>query len=674
MPFIVLLLIAMTLAPLCADDKVVAKIVSPHFEIRVSDEFYTQILVDDRPLSPFEPSEYLRLPGEDNEMTEFQVTRVSSESVTDELGSGQQTTILGTNANIQKVCKITVYPAYPKVATFRVSYQNLGQKNLPIAEWVSNGYRVPFQGDSNALWSFQGGSYEDRYDWVRPLTVGEGEDNFQGMNASDYGGGVPLSSLWTTDYGIAVGVLDELPTTLALPVDRDGESFGLEITGRVDKALESGEILQTNRTFVCLHEGDFYNALLPFRSMMEKLGYKPPEFPSTSYEPIWCGWGYEREVTLKQMLGTLDKAKELGFQWAVLDDGWQTNEGDWELDPEKFPNGSASMRGFTQSVKEKGLKPKLWWAPLAADPDSELARANPEYLLLNKDGSPREITWWDAYYLCPDYPPVHEYTRKLVVQMLQDWDFEGLKIDGQHLNAAPPCYNSAHGHLSPQDSTRAMSKFLQLVYETAQKQKPQSVVEVCPCGTTYAFHSLPYTNQPVSSDPESSFQIRLKAKTLKALMGTDLPYYGDHVELSSGGEDFASTVGVGGVIGSKFTLPDLSTTTSKYDLSPAKEMKWSLWSEIYLKKMLPKGSYRGELYDIAFDKPETHAIEKDGSMHYAFYAEDFHGSVSLRGLSPDEYQVWDYVRGTDLGKVRGPEASLEVKFQGYLLIEARKAP
>ena len=187
MPLILILLVLLVLSPVAAEDRVVAKVVGENFEIRFNDEFYTQLMADGKALSPFEPSDYLRLPGEENEITEFSVKRASTKPVEDEFGKGQETTIVGLADDLQKTLKVTVYPAFPEVATFRVSYQNVGQKSLTIAEWVNNGYRIPFQGDSDDLWSFQGGSYEDRYDWIRPLKVGEGEDNFQGMTFRENG-------------------------------------------------------------------------------------------------------------------------------------------------------------------------------------------------------------------------------------------------------------------------------------------------------------------------------------------------------------------------------------------------------------------------------------------------------------------------------------------------------
>jgi len=86
--------------------------------------------------------------------------------------------------------------------------------------------------------------------------------------------------------------------------------------------------------------------------------------------------------------------------------------------------------------------------------------------------------------------------------------------------------------------------------------------------------------------------------------------------------------------------------------------------------MLPKGEYLGGLYDIGFDKPETHVIRKEASMYYAFYAPHWQGTVQLRGLSSAAYRVTDYVNHRDLGTVQGPNAELNVEFDKYLLIEA----
>jgi alpha-galactosidase len=216
-----------------------------------------------------------------------------------------------------------------------------------------------------------------------------------------------------------------------------------------------------------------------------------------------------------------------------------------------------------------------------------------------------------------------------------------------------------------------LPEFFKMIYETALAIKPDAVVEICPCGTAYAFHTMPYMNQPVSSDPMSSWQIRLKGKTFKALMGRDAPYYGDHVELSDNGTDFASTVGVGAVVGTKFTWPDDRHEHDNYVLTPEKEKHWKKWVDIYQQEMLPRGQYLGTLYDIGYDRPETHVVRKSDTLYYAFYAEQFDGTIDLRGLNTAvaTYDVIDYVRGEKLGTVATASPELTTSFEDHLLIK-----
>ncbi len=54
--------------------------------------------------------------------------------------------------------------------------------------------------------------------------------------------------------------------------------------------------------------------------------------------------------------------------------------------------------------------------------------------------------------------------------------------------------------------------------------------------------------------------------------------------------------------------------------TPTREKEFEKWLRIYRDKMLSRGQYLGRLYDIGFDAPETHAIRKDQTMYYAFFA------------------------------------------------------
>ncbi|MFC1785052.1 glycoside hydrolase family 36 protein, partial [Candidatus Neomarinimicrobiota bacterium] len=623
---------------------------------------------------------FITLNGED--VNVFELKSFKSSVISNEIGKGKQYIIMGDSEKLRKTITAISYYNFPNTILYSVAYKNISDNSIQIDGWTNNKYNIAPLAEQKGkiFWSYQSGSYDERPDWVLPLNVGFLQKNYMGMNSSDYGGGTPISDVWHSKVGVGVGHVETVPKLVSLPVempDSSGAYLGVEY--KKGTILESGEILNTFMTFVSIHEGDYYETLETYRKIMTKRGIKFDEPPKTVYEPIWCAWGYQRNFGTDQILNTLPKVAEMGYKWAVLDDGFQTAEGDWYLIDEKFPNGDADMKKFVDTIHGFGMKAKLWWAPMAVDPGTDLIKEHEDYLLLNEDGTTQDITWWDSYYLCPAYKPVQEYTKELVTKIMTTWGYDGLKIDGQHLNGAPPCFNKLHNHLRPEEAVEAVPKLFKVIYETALEINPEAVVEICPCGTAYSFFNLPYMNQPVSSDPESSWQIRHKGKTLKGLMGPKTAYYGDHVELSDGRNDWATTVGIGGVIGTKFTWPademlNMSrgrpARKSNVALTAEKEEIWKKWLKIYNENMLPTGNYLGTLYDIGYDKPETHAIEKDGTLYYGFYADEFSGPVELRGLSEAIYKITDYVNNIELGQVEGTNATINIDFNQYLLIKA----
>ncbi len=624
----------------------------------------------ERPVGDFTDSESIRVSG--REIQDFSLQKQAREPVRDRLGAGFRTVITGTAAPLKKTVAVTVYDRFPRMAFFDVEYTNTGSSDLAVSGWTNQHYSISAAAPAAqpAFWSYQSGSYEKRPDWVLPLKPGFKQENFLGMNAPDYGGGTPVVDVWCRDVGIAVGHIEMAPKLVSLPVETQGpDRAAVAVEFRHEQVLKPGATLKTFRTFAAVHQGDYFQTLRDYRDVMIAQGIRFDAAPESAFAPIWCAWGYGRKIKPSQIYNALPIVKKLGFTWVTLDDGWQTAQGDWFLQPQKFPNGDADMRALVDKIHAEGFKAQLWWAPLAADPGTELVKNHPEWLLLNADGSKQKISYWNSWYLCPADRAVIEYHKVIVAKAIKDWGFDGLKLDGQHMNGAPPCYNPAHRHARPEESVEGMPKFFQALYDAAREIKPDALVEFCPCGTAYSFFTLPFLNMSVASDPTSAWQVRTKGKTLKALQGDSVAYFGDHVDMTK--DDFASTVGVGGVVGTNFTWPEGSAERKRNDLTPAREQKFEKWIRIYKEKMLSRGEYLGGLYDIGFDRPEAHAIRKDGSMYYAFFAPQWNGKITLRGLAERAYRVTDYVDGKDLGTVRGPVAALEVKFDKNLLLEAK---
>lgn len=629
----------------------------------------------DAPLTGFSASETLRM-SDGKRIERFPRIADSVRAITDPAhGPGREQRVVGRSAEgIEKTVRVRLFDRHPGFALMKVAFRNTGTTPVAIAGWTSASHVVlPGAGGDRQAWTFAGASFADRRDWIQPVLAGFDQRNFMGMNASDYGGGTPCSDVWRRDGGLAVGHVETVPQLLALPVTAGPEGTRIAVEGEAAQALAPGAVLETPETFLAAHRGDCFGPLRAYGRVMAERGLAPGKPNDDCFEPNWCAWGYERMFTVEQMVATLPKVRELGIKWAVLDDGWQTAEGDWYLHPEKFPRGDADMKALVAKIRAEGLKPKLWIAPLAVDPGTDLLRHDTDMLLLDQNGAVQDVTWWNAFYLCPAYPKTLERTKALVRKIFGEWGWSGLKIDGQHLNGVAPCHNPAHKHARPDESVEQLQNFWKEIYDTARAIDPDAVIELCPCGTSYAFHNMIGHNQSVASDPLSSWQIRLKGKVLKAVGGPDFAYSGDHVELSTGGDDFASTVGIGGIPFTKFTWPVDPKPKDSFLLTPEREAVWRKWFDIYRAKMLSRGDYRGDLYDIGFDRPEAHAVEKDGRMHYCFYADRHDGEVELRGLPAGTHRVTDLWSGRTLGTVSAGQPRLRAKFERFLFVEAAPA-
>ena len=524
------------------------------------------------------------------------------------------------------------------------------------------------------VWTFQPTSTSERKDWAFPVKDGFYQRNYLGMNDSDYGGGIPMVCLWSPTENLSVGLVEPVLRLASMPVTRKGGRTSACIRQDFQEPvkLAPGDTLFAYKQFVMTSSGDFFKPLREFSQYMQReCGFVPPVSPEQAFEPVWCAWGYERTFTVDEVIGTLPKVVELGFKWVDVDDGYQYCEGDWDANPRIGPDG---MRRMTDAIHEAGMLAKLWWAPLAADPGSRLAEEHPELLLVQKDGTHEDISWWDSWYLSPVNQGTMDYTLALVDQFLVDWNFDGFKLDGQHLNLSAPDYNPASGLSYPEEACERHPEFFKGIYDRANADKPGAIVQVCPCGCAVNFFYLPYINQAVASDPTSSAQIRMKRRAYAA-MCPDLAYYADHVELSDGGLDFASQIGVGGIIGTKFTWPKANPDATENGgslLTPEKESLLRKWVPIYTDKMLSRGEYLN-LYDFGFDKPEAHVISKDGAMYYAFYAPAWNGEpITLRGLEARKYTVTEYTADEPRTyEVEGPDPVINPTFEGNYLIEVK---
>jgi alpha-galactosidase len=601
-------------------------------------------------------------------------------------------------SNIQRTLSVEVYDDFPNLILTTADYKNTGSSNFAIDRAIEQEHRFnasladpkipPYD-----MWTFQGSSYDWGKDDMFKLTRTSAQPNEMGaVVKGGYGGGVPIVAFWTASVGEAIGHVDTVPLTLSLPmrVEKDGR-VNANLSVPAETVLKPGESFSTPRSFLAIYSGDFYAPLSLWSGVLQKEGWTLTKPSPEAYNVSWCGWGYEFNVTPEQMLGTVPKLKEMGIKWATLDDRWFDTYGDWNPRPETFPGNS--IRKMTDDFHKENMLVQLWWLPLGAEDGqgrweshkyvvAKVVKEHPDWLILDKNGKHGRMTR-DLAALCPAVPEVQAYYKQLTERFIRDWGYDGSKLD--NIYTVPQCYNPAHHHKSPQDSVNAVADVYRIIYQTSRALKPNSVTQSCPCGTPPSLAWLPYMDQAVTADPVGATQVRRRIKMYKALLGPESAVYGDHVELSAmdrmgnswreHGEDFASTIGTGGVVGTKFVWPELGAHYKEVNLTDHKDQLWKKWIDLYNQKMLSKGTFLN-LYNYGYDMPEAYAIEKDGKMYYAFFSDkaggEYKGDLELRGLKPGSYHVVDYVDGKDLGlATAGPDriAHLPSMFTDHLLLE-----
>ncbi len=584
---------------------------------------------------------------------------------------------------------VDAYPQWPDALFLQWEVANRGPRPLAFTRFAVPELSLE---RTQPMWSLQGAAVYWGQDFAFPLPRTWRRENFLGHLQDAEGGGVPIVDFWTRDFGLALAHVEPTPKDWYLPVEVEPYRVRVALTPSLQGVtLAPGQTFRSLYTLLVGHQGDFFAAVARYREALAAQGLQPPPAQPQDYDAAWCSWGYEFDVRPQEVLGVIPKLQEMGIPWATLDDRWFDRYGDWNPRPDTFPGGGQAMRELTAALHRAGLYAQLWWYPLCAEDGhgdwagrphqvSRLMQEHPDWVVRNPDGSIARNNRHLAM-LCPALPEVQEYTLNLVRRFMVDWDFDGLKLD--NIYTMPPCYNPAHHHTRPEESTEAFGELYRRITEEARKHKPHAVVQICPCGTPITFSLVPAATQTVTADPTGSQQIRQRIKFYKALMGLTAPVFADHVELADVlpelGPDFASLIGPGGVPGTKFIWPADPAVLQRLEqvglLDERKEPLWQRWFRLYAAHRPAEGAYLN-LYDLAFDFPEGHALRKGDRIYYAFFAPGVYAeTVELRGLEPGRrYRVVDYLHDADLGTVTGPVGQLPVSFNRYLLLYAEPLP
>ena len=158
------------------------------------------------------------------------------------------------------------------------------------------------------------------------------------------------------------------------------------------------------------------------------------------WNPVgWCSWyHYFGKLVWDDILENLDIAardrKSFPFDVFQVDDGYETEIGDWMSPKPGYPD----LAGLARAITRKGFKAGIWTAPFSAAATSELFARHPDWMV-QEDGRPKLCyRGWgkQIYALDTTHPEVKTWLHD-TFSKLRKAGFTYLKIDFLFAAAMP---------------------------------------------------------------------------------------------------------------------------------------------------------------------------------------------------------------------------------------------
>lgn len=152
---------------------------------------------------------------------------------------------------------------------------------------------------------------------------------------------------------------------------------------------------------------------------------KPRPVHYNTWEAVYFDHSEEKLVALAE------KAAWIGAERFVLDDGWfgsrrndQAGLGDWWVSSDVYPNGLGPL---TKRVQELGMEFGIWFEPEMVNPDSDLYRAHPDWIL--EANGVEQIPSRNQFTLDLTKPEVFDYLFEKITSIISEYNVAYVKWD-----------------------------------------------------------------------------------------------------------------------------------------------------------------------------------------------------------------------------------------------------
>lgn len=233
------------------------------------------------------------------------------------------------------------------------------------------------------------------------------------------------------------------------------------------------------------------------------LSYNAVSKPRPVHYNTWEGIYFDHDVdTLKDLAS---RAADLGVERFVLDDGWfigrnsdKAGLGDWYVDETVYPQG---LTPVIEHVNKLGMEFGLWFEPEMVNPDSNLFRAHPDWILSTPPND--DVGFRNQLVLDLTRQDVFDYLYERLHSLLSEYNIGYIKWDmNRDINQPGDQYFQPAVHRQ----THALYRLL----DELRSAHPEVEIESCSSGGGRADYGvLQRTDRVWTSDSNDALE-RLK--------------------------------------------------------------------------------------------------------------------------------------------------------------------
>ena len=356
---------------------------------------------------------------------------------------------------------------------------------------------------------------------------------------------------------------------------------------------------------------------------------------------IYNSWeATEFKVSEAGQMALAEKAAALGVDRFVMDDGWfgqrkddHAGLGDWCVNQEKFPHG---LKPLVDKVHQLGMDFGLWVEPEMVNPDSDLYRKHPDWVLAFPGR--QRIEQRNQLVLNLARPDVRAYVYGFLDKLLTENDIAFLKWD-YNRNWSEPGWDQ----LAPVEQKRLYVDYTRNLYSIlAELRHKHPKVEIESCsggGGRVDLGILRYTDEVWVSDntdpfdrltQQYGFSFAYSPQVMMAWV-TDSPHWMNKRATSLSYRLLSSMEGSLGIGANIAAWTPEETTTAKRLIAAYKEVQPTIVQGGLYRLIAPTNG-------SAFSATETVNADRSQAVLFAYIHSTSEGYpfpvLKLKGLDP----------------------------------------